>query len=149
MFNRVRRALPVSAHARFFIVYGPGVENVFVDNKCDEQNIERAILTELRSQGYQRVVFSAPHRPVFFLDEKTEANIWPSVSQPTPVKQTNEPTHYRTRVGSGPFGTQMLTKQAIPQQQPAVSERGLGDISLINLLNTIMTDTRNGRSAVV
>ena len=149
MFNRVRFALPVTGHARFFIVYGPGIEDVFIDNRCQELNIERAILTELKSQGYQKVVFSSPHRPVFFLDQKTEQSVWPASSQT--IRTTEKPEIYRntTKVGSGPFGTQMLSKQTKSVPVPDVSERGLGDITLINMLNKIMTDTGSGRSAVV
>jgi SpoVK/Ycf46/Vps4 family AAA+-type ATPase len=148
MFARVSQALPVSGHARFFIIYGAGVEDVFINNTCEELNIEQAILTELKSQGYQRVTFSTPHRPVFFLDEQSQALTWPSTGQHSSVVPVGAGNN-KARVGSGPFGPQMLKGTSPAPQQTNLTERGMGDISLINLLNTVMHNTRNGRSAVV
>ena len=148
MFARVSQALPVSGHARFFIIYGAGVEDVFINNTCKEVNIEQAILTELKSQGYQRVIFSSPHRPVFFLDDQSHALTWPSTSQPSsvsPVDMVND----KARIGSGPFGSQILKGTSPDSQNINITARAMGDISLINLLNAVMHDARNGRSAVV
>src|SRR5574338_945035 len=83
MFSRVAHALPVAGHARFYILYGEGGEDVFVNNNYYELNIEQAIQTELKSQGYRRIIFSAPHRPIFFLDQRSESLTW----HPSP--QTN------------------------------------------------------------
>ncbi len=149
MFGRVTQAVPVNGHARFYILYGAGVEDVFVNNKCEELNIEKALLTELKSQGYQRVVFSAPHRPIFFLDKKSEDTTWPtSAISPMPATREDSST-YKTKVGPGPFGSQMLTDG---QRQAVVSnstERAMGDMALINFLNSVMLDTMKARSAVV
>jgi SpoVK/Ycf46/Vps4 family AAA+-type ATPase len=148
MFGRVSEALPLLSHARFYILFGEGVEDVFVNNKCEELNIEKALLTELKSQGYQRVVFSAPHRPYFFLDKKSEDLTWPSKTSSNP--RTNDATgEYRTKVGSGPFGPQMLRSEATATTPKQIPEQSMGDISLINFLNSIMIDNARGRSAVI
>lgn len=149
MFSRVTKALPVNGHARFYILYGEGVEDVFVNNAFEELNIEKALLTELRSQGYQRVVFSAPHRPIFFLDQRSEEITWPSARMRANQAIDEENRLYQAKVGPGPFGSQMLTEGTSPAPQNKPQERAMGDISLINLLNSVMLDTRNGRSAVI
>jgi SpoVK/Ycf46/Vps4 family AAA+-type ATPase len=148
MFSRVTQALPVNSHARFYILYGEGVEDVFIDNHCEELNIETALLTELKSQGFQRVVFSAPHRPMFFLDRGSEQITWPTDRNAHREGKT-APTDEKTKVGAGPFGAQMLTPEARPSPPASVSERSIGDITLINILNSIMVDSRKGRSAVI
>ena len=51
MFSRVTKALPVTGHARFYILYGEGVEDVFIHNNGGELNIENALLTELKSKS--------------------------------------------------------------------------------------------------
>ncbi len=149
MFDRITQALPVSSSERFSILYGSGVEDVFINTDGTELNIEQAILTEFKAQGYKRIVFSAPHRPVFFLDERSETLTWPSATQPSSPVRRDEKADYTTRVGHGPFGPRMLKSDPPAPHQPSVSERGMGDISLINLLNTVMRNTRNSRSAVV
>ena len=149
MFDRITQALPVSSSERFSIIYGSGVEDVFINTDGTELNIEQAILTEFKARGYKRIVFSAPHRPVFFLDERSETLTWPSATQSPSSGRRDEKADYTTRVGHGPFGPRMLKSDLPAPHQPNFSERGMGDISLINLLNTVMRNTRNSRSAVV
>jgi AAA+ superfamily predicted ATPase len=148
MFSRVANALPENGHARFYILHGEGVEDVFVDNHCEEMNIEKALLTELKSQGYQRVVFSSPHRPMFFLDKKSEEITWPNTREQKNI-DISEPKPAISKVGPGPFGSQMLTSETKAQAPTSMTERTIGDITLINLLNTVMLETGKGKSAVI
>src|ERR1051325_484306 len=149
MFDRVIQALAVSSPGRFYILYGSGIEDIFVDEGGAEWNIEQALFSELKVQGYERVVYSSPHRPVFFLDEQSSTRTWPSAAQPPKLGSKEEGTAHTTRVGIGPFGPRMLKSSSPAPQPPNFSQHGMGDTFLINLLNTIMLDTRNGRSAVV
>ena len=149
MFSRVAQAIPANGHARFYILYGEGIEDVFVNNACEELNIEKAIFTELKAQGYQRIVYSAPHRPLFFIDRGSEALTWPSINKGSNVGVREESTSYKTKVGPGPFGSQMLRSDNPIPIQAGGSERAMGDITLINFLNTVMLDTSRGRSAVI
>ena len=66
MFDRVTQALAGSTPERFYILYGSGVEDVFINDNGTELNIEQALFAELKAQRYERIVYSAPHRPVFF-----------------------------------------------------------------------------------
>ncbi len=148
MFDRVSQALGTSGPERFFILYGTGIEDAFVSQDGKECNIEQALLTELKSQGFRRVVYSTPHRPVFFLDEESSALTGLSnTPSPNPAGKT-EPT-YQTRVGSGPFGRRLLKSPSVTPPPPNFSQHGMGDTFLINLLNTVMLDNKKGRSVVV
>jgi SpoVK/Ycf46/Vps4 family AAA+-type ATPase len=147
MFERVAQALSGEMAGRFRIVFGSGVEDVFLYSDGREGNIERALLTELTSQGYRRVVFSAPHRPLFFLDESSSARTWPSDPE-TPGLRGGRALQ-RTRVGNGPFGARLLKSHSPAPPPPDFSRLGMGDTFLINRLNTIMLNTQNGGSAVV
>ncbi|HSL46698.1 MAG TPA: AAA family ATPase [Anaerolineales bacterium] len=149
MFDRVRQALAAPSLDRFCVLYGSGVEDVFINSAGKELNIEQALQLELKLQGYERVVYSAPHRPVFFLDEKSETLTWPSAAQPSSQTRVKERTGYRTRVGSGPFGPRLLKSHSPAPPRPDFSQQGMGDTFLINLLNTVMLNSQNGRSAVV
>jgi hypothetical protein len=149
MFDRIAQALANATPERFYILYGSGVEDVFINSEGVERNVEHALFTELKEQGYERVVYSAPHRPVFFLDGRSSARTWPSASQAAHpgVKEEHTPNH--TRVGSGPFGPRLLKRNSPARPAPNFSQQGMGDTALINLLNTVMLDTQNGRSALV
>src|SRR5215211_4435117 len=149
MFDRVAQALASSTPERFYILYGSGVEDVFISEAGAELNIEHALFTELKSQGYERVVYSAPHRPVFFLDEQSSTRTWPSATQSPAPGAREERVPYRTRVGSGPFGPRLLKSHAPTPAPPNFSQHGMGDTFLINLLNTVMLNTKKGPSAVI
>jgi SpoVK/Ycf46/Vps4 family AAA+-type ATPase len=149
MFDRVIQALATSTPERFCILYGSGVEDVFINNEGVELNIEQALFTELRAQGYERIVYSAPHRPVFFLDEQSSSRTWPSAMQVSNPTAKEDSIAYRTRVGSGPFGPRLLKSHSHASPAPNFSQYGMGDTFLINLLNTVMHNSQSGRSAVV
>jgi SpoVK/Ycf46/Vps4 family AAA+-type ATPase len=149
MFDRVARALADSTADRFCILYGVGVEDAFIHGDGTELNIEQALFTELKAQGYERVVYSAPHRPVFFLDEQSSARTWPSATQTESSAAKQGSVDHRTRVGSGPFGPRMLKGQPLTPPPANFAQHGMSDTFLVNFLNTVMLDTKNGRSAVV
>jgi SpoVK/Ycf46/Vps4 family AAA+-type ATPase len=148
MFDRIIKGLPTSDSVRFHILYGTGIEDIFINTDGAELNIENALLCELKSQGRKRAIFSAPHRPVFFLDKESENLTWPTAAGPASRKP--DPTEEKgTRAKTGPLGQRMLINPASAPPLPNYSERGMGDISLINLLNTVMGDTQRDSSAVV
>ena len=149
MFERVVRALAGARLDRFGILYGSGVEDVFIHRDGTELNIERALQIELSAQGYERVVYSAPHRPVFFLDKQSESLTWPPAAQSGSTSSGDQRPSHRTRVGSGPFGSRRLRSHAPAAAQPDFSQHGIGDTFLINLLNTVMLNVQTGRSAVI
>ena len=149
MFNRVAQALRASTPERFYILYGLGVEDVFINSEGVERSIEHALFAELREQGYERVVYSAPHRPVFFLDGRSSTRTLPSTEPGASTGVKEERTPYKARVGNGPFGPRLLKGQSPTPPLPNGPQQGMGDTALINLLNTVMLDTKNGRSAVV
>ncbi len=149
MFDRVTQALAAPAPERFCILFGSGVEDAFINNEGVELNVEQALFTELKAQGYERVVYSAPHRPVFFLDEQSSACTWPSAAQTSNPHAREGKIPYRTRVGSGPFGPRLLKSHSPTPPPPDFSQQGMGDTFLINLLNTVMLNTQSSRSAIV
>jgi SpoVK/Ycf46/Vps4 family AAA+-type ATPase len=147
MFDRIAAAIPANSQERFRIIYGVGVEDVFLHDDGMERNVEQALLVELQLQGFQRIVFSSPHRPIFFLDSQSEALTWPSASQVSVARRDDSRAH-ESRLGSGPFGSRLLTGP-VPPPPPNFSERGIGDTHLINLLNNVMLSGQAGHSAVV
>jgi SpoVK/Ycf46/Vps4 family AAA+-type ATPase len=146
MFDRVVRALSTPGADRFRILYGSGIEDVFLDENGAELNIEQALQIELQDQGCECIVYSAPHKPLFFLDERSRSSIWPSALQGSGHAREFRGEH--ARIGVGPFGRRMLRTKAPSSPSSDFTQSGMGDTFLINRLNTIMTDAHK-RSAVV
>src|SRR5829696_7756510 len=118
MFDRVTQALAGATPERFYILYGAGVEDVFIHNDGTELNIEQALFTELKAQGYERVVYSAPHRPVFFLDEQSSTRTMSSAAPAPSLKANAGHTPPKARVGDGPFGPRLLKSAALTPAAP-------------------------------
>ena len=68
MISRLRRFLTQDSDSRFRVLFGTGVEDQYLWLKKEPQDFEHAILACLKETGYRRVVFIAPHKPVYFLD---------------------------------------------------------------------------------
>ncbi|MEU2671450.1 AAA family ATPase [Streptomyces sp. NPDC007164] len=55
----------------FTVFYGPGVGDVFVDSTGQVRSMEQALWHMLRSEGFDRIVFSTLHDPVYFRDKES------------------------------------------------------------------------------
>ncbi|MDV9202759.1 ATPase, partial [Streptomyces sp. Wh19] len=55
----------------FTVFYGPGVGDVFVDSTGQVRSMEQALWRMLRSEGFERIVFSTLHDPVYFRDKES------------------------------------------------------------------------------
>lgn len=148
MFIRISGDWPETGQERFHLLYGPGIEDVFLHESGAELNLEHALLTELKSRGYRRVVFSGPHRPIFFLDRESEQLTWPSKSS-APVPARGADHEQLSRIGDGPFGRRRLRHPAPAPRPSDYSLHGMPDNHLINLLDSVMLEAQTGRSAVV
>lgn len=52
----------------FAVLYGPGVDDVFVDGTHQVRTLEETLWRLLRAEGYERIVFSSLQDPVYFRD---------------------------------------------------------------------------------
>jgi SpoVK/Ycf46/Vps4 family AAA+-type ATPase len=147
MFNRISGAWSELSQVRFHILYGPGIEDVFVQEDGAERNLEHALLTELKLREYRRVVFSGPHRPIFFLDKESEELTWPKSSASVPARRDDSDP--LSRVGHGPFGGRRLRRPAPAPAPVDFAQRGMPDNHLINLLDSVMRESQCARSAVI
>lgn len=148
MIERISTAFSQKQGARFYILYGPGIEDTFISRDCAELSIEEALLIELKQQGYQRIVFTSPHRAIYFLDLQSR-------------QLTFSPEHFPHLPGEDQSGgSGMRRLQAGPLQrlsllhQPTVPSRGnewgaMGDLHALQLLDHLMRETSGPRTALV
>jgi len=143
--ERIQQAIDLKQASRFYILYGIGVGDTFINEQRAEIDLETALVQFLNENGYRRIVFFAPHRTVYFRDLESE-----KLCQPGQV--------LATRKGGDPGGMQYL--EGGPLQGRFVFEqesinlsggdfRTMGDLHALRLLDTVMRDDHNFPSAVV
>ncbi|MCX5157810.1 AAA family ATPase [Streptomyces sp. NBC_00264] len=110
----------------FTVFYGPGVGDVFVDSTGQVRSMEQALWRMLRSEGFERIVFSTLHDPVYFRDKES----WERSRRP--ARRTSGPDG-RTGTGGmrhaglrGPLGgAQLLVPAPAAGPEPG-STSGVG-----------------------
>ncbi|MBA4379094.1 MAG: hypothetical protein C0393_00115 [Anaerolinea sp.] len=147
MIERVNRPLEQNRGKRFYILYGTGIDDLFFDSSISnnfELPIENVIFTELKNQGYERVIFTSPHRSIYFLDNASEELSWPIKNG---IRPNDHPVHQMQRLDGGPLAGMMLFKPATKENSRTPLE-SMGDVATIRFMDTIMKETTI-RSAVV
>ena len=135
MIERISRIFDQGAGKRFYVIYGTGVDDAFIDMDSDERSIEDVLLLELRNRGYSRVIFVAPHRSIYFHDEQSEQLTW----LPNPNHAVPSSSDEMRLLDSGPLNTIMLfTPKAASNERQSLE--GMGDIFTIRSLNALLRD---------
>ena len=148
MFNRIAHKLTQLNNKRFCVLYGNGLEDSYICDGGFEFNFQQALHEELESVGFERIVLSAPHKALYYLDPESEA-----LSSSAPTKNGISKIadgHSMVDFVDGPLGQYLYLDQPLPVMQTntqAFAE--VGDIFLINHLNLIMTQEEGPRTAVV
>jgi SpoVK/Ycf46/Vps4 family AAA+-type ATPase len=147
--ERLQNQVNLTNGSRFFILYGPGIEDVFLTRNYKQVSFEQAILQVLNQAGYGRVVFLSPHKPVYFLDSysKTFSSgrghaVHESADNPA-ANPANNP-----KLGMGPLRDRFLYKTK-KNPAPENTKTGMGDLQSIKLLDAYIRDTQSERTAVV
>lgn len=144
--ERIQQAFHQNAEGRFFVVYGIGVDDAFISPRGSEMNIEKALLQWLKQRRYERVAFVAPHRPVYFLDQKSEDESQPAALREGQRDHAAQITEMQV-LGPGPLGNQLLIHPPVrTSDQP---ENSMGDLHALDLLDMLVREEGDCRSAVV
>src|SRR5512147_1405600 len=143
--ERIQRLFDSDSRSRFAVLYGPGVEDVFFDDRPRELSFGEALFEALQSQGLQRIVFFSPHRSIFFYDERSL-----QLSRPIQSSQASSAPAPAPRMAQGPLQAAQLFQ---PPQPPApaqgLSRGGMGDLHALRLLDALLRDPQPIPTAVV
>lgn len=150
--GRIRKIFEHSTGSRFSILYGAGIEDVFINHKFLELSFEEALFEELQRQGFDRIVFFSPHQSVFFFDEQSAA-----LSRPNPPNQAERsasPGDERAyQLTAGPLSRLDLlgsdTRAPENVMGRGMSRPGMGDVHALRFLDAILRKDLDLRSAVV
>lgn len=167
--GRIRSIFERSTGSRFTILYGPGIEDIFINHRLLELSFEEALFEELQRQGFDRIVFFSPHQSIFFFDEQSASLCRPSMQPHSseaqspavgalsslPLPSSNQ--HFAapgspTQLALGPLSRLNLLNSAPDQsatpRSPSPSQ-GMGDVHALRFLDSILRKNLELRSAVV
>ncbi|MGH3374679.1 MAG: AAA family ATPase, partial [Actinoallomurus sp.] len=95
-----------------FLVYGPGVDDGFVDTAHRLSGIQPALLEVLKDAGYERVVFFSLRRKLYFLDAESRDGLRRPAGEAARPRRPEEdpaPAVGRMEAGfSGPLGDRIV-----------------------------------------
>ncbi len=158
MIERIDRLFSSEPASRFSVLYGPGVEDVFFDDRVRELSFGEALFEALQAHGLQRIVFFSPHRSIFFYDQRSLQLSRPASSPPLPMaegdraKLDSRAPHDSgvraspTSMAPGPLQDAQLFK---PAASAPPDRRGMGDVHALRLLDALLRDPQPIPTAVV
>ena len=144
--ERIQEAFRKECEGRFYLLYGKGIDDAFISFHHREQSIETALLTVLKQQGFQRVAYIAPHRPVYFLDQNGSTGLEPAAVQ-QPDGALDEDSEMLV-LEDGPFGRRMFFRSRVTGNPVGFGE-GMGDVHALRLLDAMLKEASGPRTAVV
>ena len=144
--ERIQDKFNLRNGSRFFILYGNGIEDVFVSRNYQQVSFEQALHQVLVQAGFGRVAFLAPHRPVFFLDAYSHTAVIPD-GHAMHETATYAPES-SVKMTGGPLRDRFLYKPKDKTESES-AQVGMGDLQSIRLLDSYIRDTSTERSAVV
>jgi len=126
--------------ARFFILYGPGVDDTYVNQGLHELSLSEALYEELRRQGYERIIFFSPLRSIYFYDEQSRRLTQPGMNQQTTAAQSPE-------LKPGPLPGQKLHQTTL--KTDTNQRRGMGDVHALRLLDSALRQADGPLTAIL
>lgn len=134
--------------SRFFILYGPGIEDVYCAKNYALMPFEKALHQVLVNQGFNRIAFIAPHRPVFFLDSNDSYQVLPSKNFIHENRSSYNTAEATQKIGTGPLNNKFLYKKKDISNKD-INQTGLGDLQTLKTLDAFIRECGENRTAVV
>ncbi len=145
--ERIQRALPKTSEGRFTILFGKGIDDVFITTQPGEQNIETALYAALRQQGFDRISFISPHKPIYFMDDSFVEQSGKVQKQEFVLVAPGDEQEMQA-LQDGPLGNLQLLKEYLPSRHNAPSGV-MGDVHSLGILDAMMKDCDSTRTAIV
>lgn len=140
--HRIRSFLQ-SPPRRISILYGPGIEDTFISGDLQELSFEQSLLAALKESGIRRVAFTAPHKPVFFLDDESRQLTFGG-ADPNPDQGAADPASEMVFLNGGPLQRRLL----IHPGAPGGPSGGMGDAHAIRTLDALMREAQTPTALV-
>ena len=125
--------------SRFFVLYGQGLDDIFFSEGGIENHFELALWKSLKSNGYERIVFIAPHKPIYSLDNPSEINT-------AHLHQQDQNTEEKMSFFSGPLQNKFIMKF---QENQNLGYYEMGDSHAVEYINALITEKDGPKTALV
>jgi len=130
--NRLQTELNKSEGSRYRIIYGPGVEDVFLNNQSIELKFDQALYETLKELHYARVIFYSPRKALYVYDEKS-----------IPFAQSTNKTPY---FEPGPLNQYQAFQNSSDNN---FTQGVMGDYHALKIMDSIIKDDTGGKTAIV
>lgn len=120
------------------MLYGAGVQDIYLNSQLQELPFEAALFETLQSQGFERIVYFTMHRSVYFYDDRSRA-----LSRP--------PVPERLLLQQGPLPGLRVYQPPLMADSPTAVESGslMGDLLALRMLDTLLHQTEGPRTALI
>jgi len=138
--QRLNRVISTQSPHRFTIIFGEGVEDIFINSELIELNFELGLYEELKFENFENVIFYSPHKSIYFYDKK-------SADFSRFTNFTDRTLKQNSFLTPGPLGG----IKVLPAQSkiPNSDQLQMGDVHALRAINRVVTGTSNQQSAVV
>ena len=148
--ERINSIFNTAINSRLHVLFGSALEDSFISTDYVEISLDEAMLRSLKQQGYKRVVFLAPHKAIYFLDEYSRNSTFSEEENKNDNKSGSRNRQEMRFLSDGPLGKTLFTSQKSAKSRfSTLNIHVMGDVFAIRLLDTIMRDMEGPRSAVV
>jgi SpoVK/Ycf46/Vps4 family AAA+-type ATPase len=151
MIERINAIWETDSVSRYRVLYGPGIQDHFLDDDLNPIDFEHALLRVLKQAGYQRVVYISPQKPLYFLDLASKKLAMSS--------KTADPTYAvkKTSRFSGPLGDLLVLPEGRRERKPVLADdeedlepyKRMTDAFALQRLDHLMEQTNGPLTAVV
>lgn len=141
--ERIVNIFNSTSEDRIKVIYGSGIDDIFINRNLNELKFEEALYEELRRQGYDRITYFSPYRSIFFLDTQSQ-----ELSQPDPNTYQNKKNENYYQKSIGPLNDLKIFQPTYPENHEN-HKKAMGDVFAIRTLDRMMRQSDNIRSAIV
>jgi AAA+ superfamily predicted ATPase len=123
---------------RFLIIYGTALDDIFIANDMLEYAFEKALEKTLSANGFEQIIFLAPHKPIYSSDNQFNFSV--------PKKEGGSRPSSQMSFFSGPLDQSFILDI---KKDAAFIYSEMGDSHAVEYVDTLIRDKKGPRTAVV
>ena len=145
-YNRLNLALEGLILSRFLVLFGAGVSDTYLNQEGNESTIEEALLDELKTRGFQRVVYYSTMKSIYHLNLESQDLALRTDSKPD--FSINNPDSMKF-LADGPFGNRAILTQNPQSHLNPLEPLQMGDAHAIRALDFLMQGSQQNPTVLV